>query len=408
MTIKGLKKLLKTKCPLVFKTLSMYRFKGSKIAIEVSGLAYSYWSPVQDNIIDAMKNPLLDIDMDKIISSWLNNMWSLLNKFLKLNITPVMVFDGKPPDEKKAVIEERQRKKKVSRDAIEVLKNKLESMDPFSRSPSDLNEIKKLYKSAGLLSAEHFSILKLFLNGLGLPVLQAKSEAEELCCTLCREGLVSAVYCDDSDCLAHLSPCWIFEKSAKKTYVKERSEYLEDFEFVLLDDVLQELNLTKDTFIDLCIMCGCDYNENVAQIAAGNSYKLLKEHENIEKVIDIYKTKNKNKDFTILKHEICRQRFAKRSYIECCELPPPVEKISIDKSCIETYSQDYLFKCNMSHLIPTIKYYYESFPDPIKLDFNVLLGKNSEKEQNKKVEEKSEVKVEKVDLFNLKIDMSMF
>jgi flap endonuclease-1 len=38
-------------------------------------------------------------------------------------------------------------------------------------------------------------------------------------------------------------------------------------------------------FVDLCILCGCDYTYNIGGIGPVTSYKLLKELGNIEGVL---------------------------------------------------------------------------------------------------------------------------
>ena len=369
MTIKGIKKLLKEKYPHIFRSLSMYKFKGSKIAIDCSDLTYTYWSPQQNMIINRMADPVDDDPISEIETRFINMIWGFMNKFINLNIVPVMVFDGKPPIEKKAVIEERSNEKKIKKDKLEQYKAELRNIPQPLRTTQQLDKLREMMRGYNLLSDNQYSLLKIFLNGLGIPVLQAKNEAEELCCTLCREGYVSAVYCADSDCLAHLAPCWIFDKSDKKSYVPERNEYMEEFEFILLKDVLKSLDLSKETFIDLCIMSGCDYNNNIPNIAAGKSFVQLKKHKSIEEVI---KNSNYSKDqVEMLKYEQCRKMFANRSYSQCCDQPD--YQLNIDKNCFNEYSHDYLFKCNMSHVIDILRFVYPNYPiDAVKIDFNIL------------------------------------
>ena len=375
MTIKNLKKFLKDKYPHIFRSLSMYEFKGCKIAIDCSDLAYRYWSPQQGIVIKKMNNPLDEVPIGDIENSWLNQIWSLLSKFIQINITPVMIFDGTPPEEKIRVIEARRVEKDNKRIELQRFEKELSEIPIQMRTQKQLDTLKEMKVNFNLLSSDQFNLLKIFLNGLGLPVLQAKNEAEELCCTLCREGYVTGVYCEDSDCLAHLCPCWIFGKSKKKKFVKERNEYMEDFEFFLLRDVLNETGLSKESFIDLCIMSECDYNSNIYNFAIGGAYKALKEYKTIEGVMK--SPKHSDKDFSILNYETCRKLFAKRTYSECCEKPD--FNLTVDINCYTTYSQDYLFKCNMLHAIDLIRFVYPIYPkEANKLDFDIIYPVKSE------------------------------
>ena len=61
--------------------------------------------------------------------------------------------------------------------------------------------------------------------------------------------------------------------------------------------------MTQKEFIDLCILCGCDYTHSIGGMGPVTSYKLLKEHGTIEEVIDKIKESNedpnKKKKYTI-------------------------------------------------------------------------------------------------------------
>lgn len=360
MTIKNLKQFLKDKCGHVFKKTNIQTFKGYKIAIDVSGLAYKYWDPQQRNVIKRMNDPFGEIPISEIEHLWLQSIWTLINKFLKAGITPVMVFDGPPPKEKSNVINDRTSKKALAKSKVDEYKAKLLETPALFRSILDIQKLKDLMCGMSLLSTDNYQTLRLFFNGLGLPVLQAKNEAEELCCALCRDSLVAAVYCDDGDCLAHLTPCWIFGKSEGSII---------EFEYILLDDVLKALKFTKEMFIDLCIMSGCDYNSNIKGLAIGNSYKKIKELGSIEN----YASSKDAEDISILNHEICRNLFAKRDSKESCNGDL---LLNIDKNCVKEYSSDYLFKCQMSHVLVTLTELYSELPEnKEKFEFLVLNNK---------------------------------
>jgi flap endonuclease-1 len=43
--------------------------------------------------------------------------------------------------------------------------------------------------------------------------------------------------------------------------------------------------MTMDEFIDLCILCGCDYTKNIGGIGPVRAFKLIKEESTIENVL---------------------------------------------------------------------------------------------------------------------------
>ena len=69
--------------------------------------------------------------------------------------------------------------------------------------------------------------------------------------------------------------------------------------------ILKELELTKETFIDFCILCGCDYSPTVKGIGHITAFKLIKEYKTIEEIIK----NNKKFDFNNLKYEESRKMF---------------------------------------------------------------------------------------------------
>jgi flap endonuclease-1 len=85
MGIRHLNKFLRTNCPNSIACINMKEISGKKIAIDVSIYLYKF----------AADNTLIE------------NMYLMLSIFRYYQIIPVFVFDGKPPDEKKQVLEKR-------------------------------------------------------------------------------------------------------------------------------------------------------------------------------------------------------------------------------------------------------------------------------------------------------------
>ena len=50
--------------------------------------------------------------------------------------------------------------------------------------------------------------------------------------------------------------------------------------------VLEELGLTEDQFVDLCILCGCDYAGTIRGIGPKSALSLIRAHGTIEKVLE--------------------------------------------------------------------------------------------------------------------------
>jgi flap endonuclease-1 len=68
-----------------------------------------------------------------------------------------------------------------------------------------------------------------------------------------------------------------------------------------LEKVLKQLNLSFESFVDLCIMLGCDYNTRIFKVGPKKVWNLIQTYGCIEDIPDI--------DTTSLDYEKCRKIF---------------------------------------------------------------------------------------------------
>lgn len=83
-----------------------------------------------------------------------------------------------------------------------------------------------------------------------------------------------------------------------------------------LEEVLKCLNFTKCQFVDLCILCGCDYSEGIEGIGSTKAFNLLEEYKDIEGVLKWVDEENSNPKKK-KKYEYSDESF---NYKECREL----------------------------------------------------------------------------------------
>ena len=55
--------------------------------------------------------------------------------------------------------------------------------------------------------------------------------------------------------------------------------------YLSIHQVIEGLGLTKQQFIDLCIMCGCDYCGTIRGIGPKSALNYIKKHGTIEKAL---------------------------------------------------------------------------------------------------------------------------
>lgn len=141
---------------------------------------------------------------------------------------------------------------------------------------------------------------------LGIPYLKAYGEAEALCASLAVHGYVDGVLSRDTDSLVYGAPLFVCEFKQ------------DEMTWTTLKEVLDSLELTMKQFIDLCIMCGCDYNMNMPKIGPVTAYKKILQYGSIEEY-----EKNESIDTTCLRYKRCREIFVPYSqeYLKGYKIP---------------------------------------------------------------------------------------
>ena len=104
MGIKNLNKFLKENAKESIKLGHVSELSGKRIAVDISIYMYKFAS--EDTLIE--------------------NIYLMLSIFRYYNVIPIFVFDGKPPTEKKELLQKRREDKKEAEAEYKELKNKLE------------------------------------------------------------------------------------------------------------------------------------------------------------------------------------------------------------------------------------------------------------------------------------------
>ncbi|KAE8665607.1 Flap endonuclease 1 [Hibiscus syriacus] len=239
----GLTKLLADNAPKAMKEQKLESYFGRKIAIDASMSIYQFL-----------------IVVGRVGSETLTNEAGEVTSY---------VFDGQPPDLKKQELAKRNSKRL---DATEDLQE--------ARESGNQEDIEKFSKRTVKVTRQHNEDCKQLLRLMGVPVIDAPSEAEAQCAALCNSGKASvyAVASEDMDSLTFGTPKFLrhlMDPSSRKVPVMEFD----------VAKVLEGLNLTMDQFIDLCILSGCDYCDNIRGIGGQTALKLIRQHGSIEQIL---------------------------------------------------------------------------------------------------------------------------
>jgi len=185
MGIKNMLKFLNTNYPNTIKKIETMDFEKKKIAIDISIMLYQVVINIRNSGADMVNN-------QGEITSHILGLFNKTINLLKMNIIPVYVFDGKPPEFKSKVLEER-------RD----VKNKA-----YEKLNEDLTEEEKIkyFKRTVSISKKQIEQCIELLDTMGVPYIVAPGEADSQCAYLAKVGLVDGVLTDDMDIMTFGAP----------------------------------------------------------------------------------------------------------------------------------------------------------------------------------------------------------
>jgi flap endonuclease-1 len=185
----------------------------------------------------------------------------------------IFVFDGKPPELKQQEILKRRRlREKATREYEEALKAK-NYATAFSKAVMTSRLTKPLIEDA-----------KHLLTLLGIPYVQAPSEAEAQTAYMAMKDDVWAASSKDYDSLLFGAP-----KLLRYLTIYGR-EFLPSNgtsralkpEIINLNELLSYHSITREQLIDMAILIGTDFNEGVKGIGPKTALKIVKEYKKLE------------------------------------------------------------------------------------------------------------------------------
>jgi flap endonuclease-1 len=306
MGIRGLNNLIKKYAPDAISEKEIIFYKGSKVAIDFSILLYKfkYASRTPNSHIIGIANRI---------------------KYYFMNgILPVFIFDGVPPDAKKNVLVKRQVHKEKMYTRIEELRAKVPETTEEEKIIK--NEIEKISSQLIVIKKKDIEECKQFLEMSGIPYCTAPEDAEKYCAFLQKNGLVDYTITDDTD--ATTFGCKKILKTGISRYITE----------IDTEIILSKFGMDMKSFVDLCILAGCDYTEPIPQIGPITSFNLIQKHKCIEEVLKVLNKNCNNFDYTI-----SRKIFTEFDYA----IPDEFIKTKCDKDKIISFLTDKEIKENI-------------------------------------------------------------
>jgi len=264
MGIHGLTKLISDQAPNAIKEGQIGNYFGRKIAVDASMSIYQFLIAVRQIGEGQLTNDAGEV------TSHLTGMLYRTLRMLEAGIKPVFVFDGKAPTMKSGELAKRKERQKAAEEELAKLQEEGGSAE----------DIERQQKRTVRASREQSEEVKRLLTLMGVPVIDAPCEAEATCAWLAKHGKVFATGTEDADALTFGTPILVRHLNASES---KKIPIVE----VNLQAALAGLQLDMPQFIDLCILCGCDYTDSIKGIGPVRALKLIQEHKSIEGILKV-------------------------------------------------------------------------------------------------------------------------
>ena len=286
MGIPTLNKFLQNKCQNcddAIKCISLKQLKGKKVAVDTSIYLYRYES--NGNLVEQF--------------------YCLLITLFKFKITPIFVFDGKIPTDTKEILLQRKTEKLESIKRYNEIQNLIYNGHATEKLQTELKQIKKKVVT---MNSKKINEIKLLLTYFGVCFIDAPEEADILCVQLVKEDKVFACLSEDMDMFAYGCP----------RILRYISLINQTIVFYDLEKILLQLDINDFELLELCIVCGTDYN--VSQINMnkkfGYWYDKMKSYKIENREFSFYEWLNSNGEPI----DIDKINSIKKIFTECLNL----------------------------------------------------------------------------------------
>lgn len=224
-------------------------------------------------------------------NSWVNNLIYFILKTMENNIDCVFIMEGVAPKEKDATKHNRYKARenvlKRSKFLNDLLENyrltktvspelefewkKLKMGDQFDEQDFE-KVLKKRQIYSEFVTKDDIAMFLEIVKAFNIHVVQSLNEAETTCAYLYSKKKCDYIYSQDSDVLAY------YDTDGLVTDIDFKNN---SFSYIDKNVLLNNIDLTREEFLDFCILCGTDYNSSIPKIGVMTSYKYIKENKNI-------------------------------------------------------------------------------------------------------------------------------
>ena len=278
MGIPNLNKLLVDNCSNnAINKINLRELDGKTVVIDTSIYLYKY------------------LGQNKLVEHF----YLLISLLLHYKITPIFVFDGKPPAEKMETLKQRKQNKRDAEHKFYELQESISEETTDADKQTILTKMDALKKDFIRIRDVHIQTVKQLMKFYGISYIDAPNEADVVCCELVISGQAWACLSDDMDMF--LYGC---NRVLRFISLLNHTAILYDTGLILHD---LEMSLTE--FRYLSVPCGTDYNSSGNQkISIYQMYKHFKNYK-----------KDKKTSFSFDAY-LLHNKFVENAFYEICDM----------------------------------------------------------------------------------------
>ncbi|WP_202319465.1 flap endonuclease-1 [Archaeoglobus neptunius] len=253
--------------------VELEHFSGRKIAIDAFNTLYQFISIIRQPDGTPLK------DSQGRITSHLSGILYRVSNMVDVGIRPVFVFDGEPPEFKKAEIEERKRRREEAEEKW------------MAAVQAGEKDARKYAQAAGRVDEYIIGSSKELLGYMGIPFVDAPSEGEAQAAYMAAKGDVHFTGSQDYDSLLFGSPKLARNLAITgKRKLPGKNVYIDvKPEIISLTENLKRLGITREQLVDIAILVGTDYNEGVRGVGVKKALNYIKTYGDVFKALKALK-----------------------------------------------------------------------------------------------------------------------
>jgi len=244
-------------------------------------------------------------------------------------IRPIFIFDGKPPDAKRAALKLRSAAREASAVELQHLEQTVAPQVSTEEEKSLLElRIRSLKGNTTYFTSEERDLCKQLCYAAGVMCLNATGEADDVLAHLYHTKVISCVFSCDLDMLTRgvqrlcVPSVWSIPGDA------------DGWVCYNLPEILEHVKLTHDQFVEMCVLMGCDYTVGQKCLPYRSAYWAIKYRGELLKTLEVLGVRDETPYYDAIKRlnglfETEDTLMGEKQWTKLRAGPPDVEPVSL-------------------------------------------------------------------------------